>query len=137
MSGMEFLKVKGILKVGWEKINFLNFEESGQNTILVLFLFWEFPRGRHIFFGPRGECKLSTFPHGRQKESVFVNFTLFFPNVMTIFSKIDATITRIGHIFHNPVEMSTFNQKFNILSTTWKSWKLGSPRGFIVYHVKS
>ena len=61
-----------------------------------------------LFFNPRGELKLPTFPHGRQKKNIFVNFTRFFLNIMTYFQKkIDILITLIDYIFRNGIEMST------------------------------
>ena len=42
-----------------------------------------FPCGRQNFFNPYDDLKFLTFPHGRQKGSVFINFTLFILNIMT------------------------------------------------------
>ena len=55
------------------------------------------------FFNPHSDLDLSTFPCGRQKGSLFVNSTLFLPNVMAFLSKKKVMITLIDHIFRNPL----------------------------------
>ena len=68
--------------------------------------FWLFQMVDKPFFNPRGDLDLPVFPCDRQKESFFVNFTLFLPNVMTLFSK-NKRRDLIDHIFRNPIEINT------------------------------
>ena len=87
--------------------------------------FFAFIDGRQIFLLINVvDPKLQIFLCGRHQRSFFANFILFLPNVMTFFQKTSVMISLIDNIFRNSVEISTwFNQKLNILSTIWKSWK--------------
>ena len=44
-----------------------------------------FSRGRQFFLIPIDDLDLSTFLRGRQKQSLFANFTLFLTNVKILF----------------------------------------------------